>query len=144
MKNKLQERINLLESITGKKVILKEVNEASKNLSVESLKALSDSLDMVKQNLVQALNQVTNLGNQDIIITKLKGLDSIVDSSLTDVSEAISSLTGMQTKEDIMLDESDENGIEMTIDDAVKNIDNVKSFADKGVNVIIDDDKTSF
>lgn len=145
-KRKLNNSIRLLESILGKKIIL-EVSESSKNLSVESLNALSDSLDMVKQNINQTLSIIDNI--DDSLITKLKGMESIIDASLTDVAEGIASITGMRTKEDYMdnessLEESDEHGIEMTVDDAIKNMDNVKKITDKGVNIIIDDKKTSY
>lgn len=149
LKRKLDNSIQLLESVFGKKIML-EANEATRNLGVESLNALSDSLDMVKQNITQAMSVIQNAGNQDTIMTKLRGMTSIIDSALTDVAEGIASLTGMETKEDIMgneMNESelneemevDEHGVEMTIDDAVKNIDDVKKLADKKVNITLDD-----
>ena len=149
LKRKLDNSIQLLESVFGKKIML-EANEATRNLGVESLNALSDSLDMVKQNITQAMSAIQTAGNQDTIMTKLRGMTSIIDSALTDVAEGIASLTGMETKEDIIGDnmneselneemEVDEHGVEMTIDDAVKNIDNVKKLADKKVNITLDD-----
>lgn len=145
MKNpgKLQNSIKLLESLLGKKIILEASSDASRNLAVEALNALSDSLNMVKQNLVQAIAEVDAIGSQDIIMTKLRGMDPIIDSALTDIAESITEMTGMETQEDIMA-ESDEHGVEMNTDAAVKNIEDVKKFADKGVNVILTDDEDSY
>lgn len=139
--------IKLLEKITKKKVSLNEDNEATKNLTVEALKAVSDSLDMLKQNLIQATNQVQQLAGQDIALQKLRGLSSIVETSITDVSEVITNITAMQTKEDVIenpiqdpeLQEDEEKGFRVKMDTAVNDIDKVAKIIDKGNNVIIDD-----
>ena len=149
----IKEQLALLEKITRKKVKLSESNEANKNLAVEALNAISDTMDMLKNNIAQAIDQIRQLGNQDIIMQKLNGLNSIIDTSITDVSEAITDVTAIQTKEKVMNgqdnmsddldlheDDGDDKGFKMTTDTAIKDIDQVSKIIDKGNNIILDDD----
>ena len=155
-KQQLKKYIKVLESITGKRVVLQESNEASKNLAAEAMKAVSESMDMVKQQLTLAIEKCDQLTHVEGIGTKLRGIDSIMDNTLMDITEIITSITGMDTKEDAMfqqeqpmeeeiMEESmgeDEKGIELGLDDAVKNIDSVKKVLEKGVNVAIKDENS--
>lgn len=140
----LDECIYILEKITRKKIILRENNEASKNMAVQSLKAVSEALDVLKQNVNTAIQQVNNLSGQDITITKLRGLSSIIDSSITDISEAITNVTGIQTMDDETLQEdaNDKSQFIMNTDDALKDLNNVDKIIDKGNTITLTDDNT--
>lgn len=144
---KIKQGIQLLEKITGKKFRLVEANEASKNLAVNTLKALSDSLDLVANNIVDAMDQIDELPDNDVMITKLKGMESVIQAALTDTAEMITTITGLQTTQNIMepdLEESfnpNEGSIEMSMTDATNNPDKVKKVLDKGINVKVDDPK---
>lgn len=140
--------IVLLEKITGTKVTLVESNEAMKNIASQSLNSLSESLELARQNVTTAIEKVKELNLGDISITKLQGLSSILDTNLTTVSEIITSVTGMQTTDNLLnnnvIDEADDNAIEMSMDDAVDNTDQIKKVIDKGMNVKVIDDNNTF
>lgn len=123
---------------------LNESDEASKNIAVESLKAVSETLDLLKQNVVMAQDKIRLMPDQDIIITKLNGLASIVDSAITDISESITQVTGEQTTDGSFIQEDlsdDDKGVEMDLDTAMNNSDKLQNFTDKGQNIIIKDDQ---
>ncbi len=137
----IEEQINLLEKVTKSKVKLVENNEGIKNLAVEALNTVSDNLNMLKQNIQLATEQVDALSGQDLALTKLRGLSSIIDSAITDISEIITNVTSLQTEERVLgLEEAeDEKGFVTSTDNAIKNIDKVSKIVDKGKNIILDD-----
>lgn len=148
----ISEQLRLLEKVVGKRIKLKENNESNKNITVQALKAVSETMDMLNNQVQEAISQVQQLSGQDIILTKLHGLSSIVEASQTDVSQAITDVTAIRTSENYVSDinsdddelhedDSDPKGVVMGIDDATKDIDDVGKIVDSGQNVIIDDTK---
>ena len=145
MNTQIKNAVKLLESLTGKRVALKEGNEAMKNLAVEALKAVSESMEMVQQNVTIALDKVTSIDSGGML-EALQQLESSVNEDMTRVSQIIAKITGMQTEESILgeellhEDQVDDKGVEMGLDSVVKNIDDVGKIIDKDVNVIVDDE----
>ena len=139
-------------SMLIEKKVLKESDDATKNLAVNALKAVSETLDMLKQNVMTAQDKVRLMPEQGIIIQKLEGLSAQVEASIIDVSESITEITGEQTTSDIIEsqpgndleeiheDMGDDQGVEMDMDQALKNADKLKKFTDQKQNVIIKDD----
>lgn len=144
----LNKLVSLLEQITGKKVKLVESNEAIRNIASQSLNSLSESLELARQNVTTAIEKIKTLNLGDVSVTKLQGLSSILDSNITTVSEIITSVTGMQTTDDMLddmsIEEADDSALEMSMDDAVDNTDQVKKVIDKGMNVKIIDNDNSY
>lgn len=136
--------------LTEKKV-LKEADDATKNLAVGALKAVSETLEMLKQNLLTAQDKIRLMPEQGIVIQKLEGLSAQVEASMIDVSESITEITGEQTTDEILTSQQeqpviqedmgdDDHGVEMGLDQALKSADKLKKFTDQNQNVIIKDD----
>ena len=140
IESKIIKQINLLENLTNKKIKLIESNDFSINLSTEALKNVSESLDMLKQNITIAIDKLQNINDGGESINKLKKLSSNINLSITNVAEIITNLSELQSKEGIINeDDSVDKGVVMDSEDALKNIDNVSKFVSSGQNVIIDD-----
>lgn len=136
MNKGLKRQIALLEKLTGYRVVLVENNEATKNLATESLKQVSETLDLLKSNVDMAISKLEILSGQDTPLTKLRGLSSIVDANITEVAEIIAEITGITTADDALQED-----VEMTSDEALNNVDKVKKLAQNDVNVVINDDQ---
>ena len=89
-------------TVLNEKKRLTEADEASKNLAVESLKAISETLDMLKQNVLTAQDKIKLLSQQGIVAQKLSGLSAQVAASIIDISECITDVTAEQTTKDIL------------------------------------------
>lgn len=136
-KQKYEAAVRLIESFGGN--FINEDTEAEKNIVVESLKSVSESLDLLDQNITIAINKIDTLGNQGENASKLKNIEEMVDNAKTWIAEVIASVTGMRDEEEV-LGEGEDNGVIINADTALKDPRKVKQFADNDINVIIRED----
>lgn len=132
-KKKLISYIKLLEKYSGKKVKLKEADEATKNQAVNNLHFINTSIS----NILEKIDEL-----QDIpILTKERNITlNKISNSLSKINEQVDSLieeiTATRTDE---IEKPLEEDVTMTTDDIIKNPQTVKKLADRKIDVKVKD-----
>lgn len=132
-RTKISAITKLLEKYSGKKVILKEADEAAKNQAITILQSIQTSIGTMQDNLselydIPIMNKERN--------SKINILHSQLGKIQTSVDNLISTVTGISSEEQL------EEDVTMTSDDIIKKPDVVKKLNDRKIDVRVKDDNS--